>query len=89
MYGRRKMTALLRRQDLAVSKRQVDRLMRQLGINGLVRERACGPRSRIATPLVHLIYWIGTSPRPRRTGGWAHAGLGANVRPIYDDISSV
>jgi putative transposase len=37
MYGRRKMTALLRRQGLAVSKRQVDRLMRELGINGLVR----------------------------------------------------
>jgi putative transposase len=37
MYGRRKMTALLRRQGLAVSSRRVDRLMRQLGINGLVR----------------------------------------------------
>ncbi|SFV25125.1 Transposase InsO and inactivated derivatives [Micrococcus terreus] len=37
MYGRRKMTALLRRQGLAVSARRVDRLMRQLGINGLVR----------------------------------------------------
>ncbi len=37
MYGRRKMTALLRRHDLAMSKRQVDRLMRELGLNGLVR----------------------------------------------------
>ncbi len=37
MYGRRKMTALLRRHDLAVSKRQVDRLMGELQINGLVR----------------------------------------------------
>ena len=37
MYGRRKMMALLRRQGLAVSNRQVDRLMRQLGIKGLVR----------------------------------------------------
>jgi len=37
MYGRRKMAALLRRQGLAVSKRQVDRLMREHGINGLVR----------------------------------------------------
>jgi len=46
MYGRRKMTALLRRQDLAVSKRQVDRLMRQLGINGLVR----GKGVRTTTP---------------------------------------
>ncbi|MDQ0647250.1 transposase InsO family protein [Microbacterium natoriense] len=31
------MTALLRRHDLPVSKRQVDRLMRELGFNGLVR----------------------------------------------------
>lgn len=37
MYGRRKMTALLRRRGLTVSKRRVDRLMRLLGINGLVR----------------------------------------------------
>lgn len=37
MYGRRKMTALLGRQGLPVSRRRVDRLMRQLGVNGLVR----------------------------------------------------
>lgn len=37
LYGRRKMTALLRRQGLSVSSRRVDRLMRELGINGLVR----------------------------------------------------
>ena len=37
MYGRRKMVALLRRQGHAVSARRVDRLMRQLGVNGLVR----------------------------------------------------
>lgn len=37
MYGRRKMTARLRRQGLPVSRRRVDRLMRQLGVNGLVR----------------------------------------------------
>jgi len=37
MYGRRKMTALLRRQGIVVSKRRVDRLMRELGLNGLVR----------------------------------------------------
>lgn len=37
MYGRRKMTALLRRQGVTASSRRVDRLMRELGINGLVR----------------------------------------------------
>ncbi|MAP63062.1 MAG: hypothetical protein CMH34_04820 [Microbacterium sp.] len=46
MYGRRKMTALLRRRGLAVSKRRVDRLMRQLGIGGLVR----GKRVRTTIP---------------------------------------
>ena len=39
LYGRRKMTAHLRRQGLDVSKRRVDRLMRQEGLAGLVRGR--------------------------------------------------
>ncbi|HCM51225.1 MAG TPA: hypothetical protein DIS91_11980 [Microbacterium sp.] len=34
MYGRRKMTALLRQQGLTVSKRQVDRLMNRPGSRG-------------------------------------------------------
>lgn len=46
MYGRRKMTALLRRQGLNVSRRRVDRLMRLLGLNGLVR----GKGTRTTTP---------------------------------------
>ena len=46
MYGRRKMTAHLRREGLTVSKRRVDRLMRQLGMNGLIRGR--GVRTTIA-----------------------------------------
>jgi len=48
MYGRRKMTAHLRREGLTVSKRRVDRLMRQLGMNGLVRGR--GVRTTIPDP---------------------------------------
>ncbi|GIT82218.1 putative transposase for insertion sequence element IS986/IS6110 [Leifsonia sp. LS1] len=39
MYGRRKMTALLRRRGLAVSARRVDRLMRELGMRGRTRGR--------------------------------------------------
>lgn len=39
MYGRRKMTAWLRRRGHEVSARRVDRLMRQEGLNGLVRGR--------------------------------------------------
>ena len=48
LYGRRKMTAHLRRQGVAVSKRRIDRLMRQLGMNGLVRGR--GVRTTIPVP---------------------------------------
>lgn len=39
MYGRRKMTAYLRRQGHDVSQRRVDRLMGDLGLNGRVRGR--------------------------------------------------
>ena len=39
MYGRRKMTAHLRRQGHDVSKRRVDRLMGNLGVHGRVRGR--------------------------------------------------
>jgi putative transposase len=46
MYGRRKMLSHLRRQGLPASARQVDRLMRDLGLNGRVRGR--GVRTTIA-----------------------------------------
>jgi putative transposase len=39
LYGRRKMTAWLRREGHQVSSRRVDRLMRSEGMNGLVRGR--------------------------------------------------
>lgn len=39
LYGRRKMTSHLRRQGLSASKRRVDRLMRQEGLNGMIRGR--------------------------------------------------
>jgi putative transposase len=40
LYGRRKMTALLRRRGLPVAHCTVDRLMREAGINGVRRGRA-------------------------------------------------
>lgn len=46
MYGRRKMTAHLRRRGLLVSQRRVDRLMRQEGMNGRVRGK--GVRTTIS-----------------------------------------
>jgi transposase InsO family protein len=46
--GRRKMTALLRRRGLAVAHCTVDRLMRELGMNGVRRGKA--PRTTSLTP---------------------------------------
>ena len=46
LYGRRKMTAYLRRSGLAVAHCTVDRLMRQLGLAGVVR----GKRVRTTVP---------------------------------------
>ena len=46
LYGRRKMTALLRRKGITVAHCTVDRLMRQAGMNGVRRGRA--PRTTIA-----------------------------------------
>lgn len=68
MYGRRKMTALLRRQGVPVSKRRVDRLMRQLGINGLVRGK--GVRTTVpdrnAARAPDLLDRDFTAPAPNR-----------------------
>ena len=47
MYGRRRMTAMLRPQGVAASSRRVERLMRELGVNGLVRGK--GVRTTIPT----------------------------------------
>ena len=68
MYGRRKMTALLRRQGLEVSARRVDRLMRRLGINGLVRGK--GVRTTVpdrnAARAPDLLDRDFTAPAPNR-----------------------
>lgn len=47
LYGRRKMTALLRRNGIRVAHCTVDRLMRQAGMNGVRRGRA--PRTTITS----------------------------------------
>jgi transposase InsO family protein len=68
MYGRRKMTAHLRREGFPSSKRQVDRLMRQLGMNGLVRGK--GVRTTVADPKADrapdLLDRDFTAPAPNR-----------------------
>ncbi|GAB3125159.1 hypothetical protein GCM10027056_20090 [Glaciibacter psychrotolerans] len=67
LYGRRKMTAWLARQGFdGISKHTVDRLMRQEGMNGLVR----GRRTRTTIPgkdglrAVDLLNRDFSSPRP-------------------------
>ncbi|MEF2978097.1 IS3 family transposase [Subtercola sp. YIM 133946] len=68
MYGRRKMTAHLRRTGHQVSIRQIDRLMRHLGMNGRVRGR--GLRTTIpdrnAARAPDLLDRDFTAPAPNR-----------------------
>jgi HTH-like domain len=62
MYGRRKMTAYLRRQGHQVTGCTVDRLMRDEGLSGVVR----GRRHRTTIPgKDHQISLIATSPTRR------------------------
>ena len=68
MYGRRKMTAYLRRQGHQVAACTVDRLMRDEGLSGVIR----GRKHRTTIPgqgslAGRRICSIATSPRPCRT----------------------
>jgi putative transposase len=68
LYGRRKMTALLRRRGLAVASCTVDRLMRQLGMQGVRRGKT--PRTTIpstgGTRAADLLQRDFTAPAPNR-----------------------
>jgi len=72
VYGARKVWRQLRREGVAVARCTVERLMKALGIEGVVR----GKRRRTtiadpANPVPPRICSSGTSPRRRRTpGGW-------------------
>ena len=66
LYGRRKMTAYLRRVSMPeASAGAVDRAMRTLGLSGSGVTRAFGPRSRPRTALGPATCWTATSPPPR------------------------
>ena len=68
MYGRRKMTAYLRRQGHRVAGCTVDRLMRDEGLFGVIRAvRTAPPSQPRASVAGRRICSIATSPRPRRT----------------------
>jgi transposase InsO family protein len=69
LYGRRKMTALLRRRGLQVAHCTVDRLMRQLGMQGVRRGKTPrttipGADGRRASDLLDRDF---TAPAPNRT----------------------
>jgi transposase InsO family protein len=68
MYGRRKMTALLRRRGHQVSKRRVDRLMRSAGMNGRRRGRPVRTTvaDRNAARAPDLLQRDFTAPTPNR-----------------------
>jgi transposase InsO family protein len=69
LYGRRKMTALLRRGGLQVAHCTVDRLMRQLGMQGVRRGKT--PRTTVpstsGTRAADLLQRDFTAPAPNRT----------------------
>jgi putative transposase len=69
MYGRRKMTAHLRRRGHRVAACTIDRLMRDEGLSGLVRggnHRTTAPQTRAVGG--RLTCSTGTSPRRLPTG---------------------
>jgi hypothetical protein len=69
LYGRRKMTAQLRRTTMpSVSAGAVDRAMRVLGLAGVRRGKGYTPRSRPRTAHELRICWIVISPPRHRTG---------------------
>jgi len=69
LYGRRKMTACLRRSVLPeASAGAVDRAMRTLGLTGVRRDKGIRTTTRPRTGSAPVTCSIETSPRPRRTG---------------------
>jgi transposase InsO family protein len=93
LYGRRKMTALLRRRGLAVAHCTVDRLMRQLGMAGVRRGRT--PRTTVATTggtrAADLLHRDFSAPAPNRVWvadftyvrTWAGVGYLAFVVDVF------
>src|SRR5215208_4435525 len=93
LYGRRKMTALLRRRGLAVAHCTVDRLMRELGMQGVRRGKT--PRTTIpgkdSTRAGDLLDRDFTAPAPNRVWiadftyvrAWTGMGYVAFVVDVY------
>lgn len=88
LYGRRKMTALVRRRLPDASAGSVDRAMRSLACTGFVGPRESGPRSRPRTARGPVICSTGTSPRPPRTGPGSWTSRTAGPGPAESTLRS-
>ena len=71
VYGARKVWLQLNREGIAVARCTVERLMKQLGVQGVRRGRGNAPRSPTRRPHGRGIWSAAGSARPRRTCcGW-------------------
>ena len=67
VYGAQKLWKAAKRAGHDIGRDQVVRLMRELGIEGVTRQRKkVSPRAPIRTRGGHRISWTGTSPRAHR-----------------------
>lgn len=103
LYGRRKMTAFLRRQGLPVAHCTVDRLMRDLGLNGVRRgkgvrttvpakdgHRAADLLDRDFTAPAPNTRWVADFTYCRTWAGFAYVAFLWNQNcPIYDCLGWV
>ncbi|AYF26695.1 hypothetical protein CSH63_04295 [Micromonospora tulbaghiae] len=68
VYGARKVWLTLNREGIPVARCTVERLMRQLGLRGVVRGKTDAPRSATNTPCGRRTWCNAGSPPKRRTG---------------------
>jgi putative transposase len=67
VHGARKVWRQLHREGIAVARCTVERLMGELGLEGVRRGKPAGPPRRMRPPLDPQTGWIGTSRPPGQT----------------------
>jgi putative transposase len=67
-YGAPRIHAMLAREGIRVGRKRVERLMRQLGIQGAHLHKHFKPPGKTRQPAPHPIWWSVTSTPPHRTG---------------------
>ena len=71
VYGIEKVWRQLNRASIAVGRERVARLMREMGLEGVVRGKSSGPRSPASWPRGRPIWSTASSPQRHLTGsGW-------------------